>query len=85
MNYLHYKLKVDPQHFIKVVLNARATIKLLDTLNYFKYQSGKPYEPTSEYRDLLTIDMKVPFKSIWHVIIEHGNYTGIIKANVTVV
>ncbi|RPJ06158.1 MAG: DUF1883 domain-containing protein [Spirochaetaceae bacterium] len=85
MNYLHYKMKAETQHYIKVELNARATIKLLDTLNYFKYQSGKPYEATSEYQNMITIDMKVPFKSTWHVVIEHGDYRGILKANVKVV
>ena len=78
-------MKCDPQRFIKVDLTARATIKLLDTLNYFKYQSGKPYETTSEYKNMITIDMKVPFKSTWHVVIEHGDFRGILKANVKVV
>jgi hypothetical protein len=78
-------MKCNPERFIKVDLNARATIKLLDTMNYFKYQAGKPYEATSEYNNMLTIDMKVPFKSTWHVVIEHGDYKGLLKANVKVV
>jgi len=85
MNYLHYKMKADPKQFIKVTLTQKATIKLLDTLNYFKYQSGKPYEATNEYQDLVTIDLKVTFRSTWHVVLEHGDYKGLLKANVTVV
>jgi hypothetical protein len=60
-------------------------VKLLDTVNFYKYQSGKPYDATSEHLDLASVEIKVPFKSTWHVIIEHSYYDGPIRANVSVV
>jgi hypothetical protein len=84
-NYLHYKCKVRPENFIQVSLSTKANIKLLDTLNFYKYQSGKPYEVSSEHLDLASVEIKVPFKSTWHVIIEHSYYDGPIRANVKVV
>ncbi|MBN2351399.1 MAG: DUF1883 domain-containing protein [Spirochaetales bacterium] len=85
MNYLHYKCKVKPEHFIQVSLSAKANIRLLDTVNFYKYQTGKPYETASEHLDISSVEIKVPFKSTWHVVIEHGFYEGTIKANVKVV
>ncbi len=84
-NYLHYKCKVKPEHFIQVNLSAKANIKLLDTLNFYKYQSGKPYETTSEHLDIASVEIKVPFRSTWHVVIEHSYYEGPLKAKVNVV
>ena len=86
MNYLHYKIKADPQNVIKVSLNHKANIKLLDTVSYYKYRNGKPFQPTAEFIDVASIQIKVPHKSNWHILVEHGDYyKGILRALVDVI
>ena len=46
MDYLHYKVSVRQGEVIRVTLDektdtSQANIRLLDTLNYFKYSAGK--------------------------------------------
>ena len=86
MNYLHYKMKASPQNAIKVTLNHKANIKLLDTVNYYKYCNGKTYQSTGEFIDVSSMQIKVPHKSNWHILIEHGDYyKGLLKALVDVI
>jgi hypothetical protein len=85
MNYLHYKFKADPNNDVKVTLNQKANVFLLDTADYYKYRLGKSYRPTAEYTDVTSLHVKVPHKSTWHILIEHGDYfKGTIKATVDV-
>jgi len=83
--YLHYQCKVTPEHFIRVSLSAKANVMLLDTLNFYRYQGGKPYAATSTYTDVSEIEIRVPFKSTWHVIIEQMLYPEVIRATVKVI
>ncbi len=86
MNYLHYKFKADPHNEVKVTLNQKANVFLLDTASYYKYRLAKPYQPTAEYNDVTSIHIKVPHKSNWHLLIEHSeSFTGTIKAVVDVI
>ncbi|HEQ71058.1 MAG TPA: DUF1883 domain-containing protein [Spirochaetia bacterium] len=85
MNYLHYQCKVSPENYIKVSLSSRADVKLMDTLNFYRYQSGKPYQTTNVYSNVTELEVKVPFKSVWHVIVEQSDFPGMIRANVKVV
>jgi hypothetical protein len=85
MNYLHYKFKADPNNEVKVTINQKAKVFLLDTTSYYKYRLGKPYQPTAEYNEVTSLHVKVPHKSTWHLLIEHGDYfKGTIKALVDV-
>lgn len=83
--YLHYQCKVTPEHFIRVAISAKAEVLLLDTLNFYRYQSGKTFEAASTYTDVSEIEIKVPYKSTWHVIIPQTIYPRLIRANVKVV
>ncbi|MBN1798426.1 MAG: DUF1883 domain-containing protein [Spirochaetales bacterium] len=86
MNYLHYKFKADPNNEVKVTLNQKANVFLLDTASYYKYRLGKAYEPTAAYNDVTSIHIKVPHKSNWHLLIEHSDaFKGIIRALVDVI
>ena len=85
MNYLHYTVKAGPKNIIEITLNERAIVRVLDTLNYYKYSQGKSYNAIFEYRNTPSLRVKVPHKSKWHVIVEHGIFDGVIKAIVDVV
>jgi hypothetical protein len=84
MNYLHYKFKAHPNNEIKVNISHKANVFLLDTTNYYKYRLGRSYQPTAEYKDITSLHVKVPHKSNWHILIEHSDYKGPIKALVDV-
>jgi hypothetical protein len=70
VNYLHYRVHVEPTKIIKVSLSDKANVRLLDTLNYYKYRMGKSYQSYSEYTDKIACVFKPPHKGEWHVIVD---------------
>jgi hypothetical protein len=70
MSYLHYKLRAGPNKLIQVKLRGKANVRLLDTLNYFKYRSGKPYQSAGEAAQEPVVNLKPPHAGEWHVIID---------------
>jgi len=70
MNYLHYKVHAGPSKIIKVSLSDRANVRLLDTLNYYKYRIGKSYQSNSEHSDKIACTFRPPHKGEWHVIVD---------------
>ena len=70
MNYLHYKVHAGPTKVIKVSLTDKANIRLLDTLNYYKYKIGKSYQSSSEYAGQVACVFKPPHRGEWHVVVD---------------
>jgi hypothetical protein len=86
MNYLHYKVDAGPDQMIAVSLSDRANVRLLDSLNYYKYRAGKKYEMTDGGEALdPPVTMKAPYKASWHVVIDLGGQGGEVTADVRVV
>jgi hypothetical protein len=84
MEYLHYRLNAGPEKRVKVTLSERANIRLLDTLSYYRYCARKSYQAAREYLDVVQADVTIPHRSQWHLVIDHGEYRGELKASVDV-
>ncbi len=82
MKFLHYQLNIGPGKRVRVTLNERANVRLLDTLTYYHYAAGRPYQATGEYPNVLQADLRVPHRSQWHIVIDHGQFKGELKASV---
>ena len=89
MDYLHYKVHVKEGEIIRVSLDektdhSRAEIRLLDSLNYFKYRSAKKYTETARSQNESPVRLKPPYKGEWHVIIDMSGHSGVVRARVDV-
>jgi len=85
VNYLHYKVHAGPSKIIKVSLSNRANVRLLDTLNYYKYRIGKSYQSNSEHSDKVACTFSPPHKGEWHVIVDLAGQGSEVRAFVEVV
>jgi hypothetical protein len=85
MNYLHYKVNAGPDKIIKVSLSDSANVRLLDTLNYYKYRLGKSYKSSSENTDKIACTFTPPHKGEWHVIVDLAGQGSEVRAFVEVV
>ena len=90
MDYLHYKVSVRQGEVIRVTLDektdtSQANIRLLDTLNYFKYSVGKKYAETAGGSKQSPLRLTPPYKGQWHVVVDLGRGGGSLKARVDVV
>ena len=70
MSYLHYKLRAGPDNVIQVKLSGKANVRLLDTLNYFKYRAGKPYKSAAEAAQDVVVSLQPPHLAEWHLIVD---------------
>jgi hypothetical protein len=84
MRYLHYKLRAGPENVIQVRLNGRANVRLLDTLNYFRYHAGRPYRSCGEASQDPVVNLKPPHSGEWHVIVDLKGQGEEVRANVQV-
>lgn len=84
MNYLHYEVHAGPGNIIKVRIDTRANVRLLDTLHYQKYKMGKPYEGSGGETDPPGREFRVQHKDVWHVVVDLGGKAGTVKAQVDV-
>jgi hypothetical protein len=84
MSYLHYKLRAGPDNVIQVKLSGKANVRLLDTLNYFKYHAGRPYKSSGEAAQEAVVNLKPPHKGEWHVIVDLKGQDAEVRAFVQV-
>ncbi len=84
MNYLHYKVKAGPTKVVKVSLSDKANVRLLDTLNYYKYRIGKSYQSTAEHSDRTACAFKPPHQGEWHVVVDLADQGSEVRAFVEV-
>jgi hypothetical protein len=85
MGYLHYKVTAGQNKEIQVSLSNRANVRLLDTLNYYKYRAGRPYESVQAFTDETRLRIKPPHKGEWHVIVDLKGQGEEVRAFVEVV
>jgi len=84
MSYLHYKLRAGPEDVIQVKLSGRANVRLLDSLNYFKYHAGRPYQSCGETSKDALVNLKPPREGEWHVIVDLKGQGEEVRAHVQV-
>ena len=85
MNFLHYKVNAGPDDDVFVNMSGRANVRLLDTLNYYKYRAGKKFVESAGGESLdPPVHLRAPYKSKWHVIVDLGSQGGEVRATVDV-
>lgn len=70
MNYLHYTVHAGPGKAIRVSLSDVANIRVLDTLNYYKYRAAKSCQSAAESKNRLALSFVPPHKGEWHVVVD---------------
>jgi hypothetical protein len=84
MSYLHYKLRAGPEDVIQVRLSGRANVRLLDTLNYFRYHAGRPYQSNGGTSQDSVVNLKPPREGEWHVIVDLKGQGEEVRAHVQI-
>jgi hypothetical protein len=53
-----------------VGLSDIANIRILDTLNYYKYRAAKSCQSAAESKNNLVLSFLPPHKGAWHVVVD---------------
>jgi hypothetical protein len=81
MNYLHYDFEAPVGSIIEVTLDKQANVRLLDSINYSNYKTGRRFQFTGGKALRSPIKLEVPHAGHWHVVIDLGGYRGTIRAS----
>ncbi len=81
MNYLHWEFSAGPNSVIEVTLDHQANVKLLDPINYQKYQKGQQYKYSGGLATTSPTHISPPRQDHWHLVVDLGGYAGRIRAS----
>lgn len=82
MNYLHYEFDLGENDALKVTLDGRANVKMLDNNNYEKYKAGSAYRYIGGLAEEAPLVLSPPRPGHWHVVIDLGGFPGTVGAAV---
>lgn len=85
MKYLHYSINASEGATVQVTLDKQANVRLLDSVNYQRYQSGEQHRYFGGLAKTSPIRLQVPQTGIWHVVIDLGGYAGTVRASVKII
>ena len=66
------------------LVNNAANVRLMDSLNFSSYQSGKRHRFYGGYMKRSPAKLQIPHSGNWYVVIDLGGYSGIVKSSVRV-
>jgi hypothetical protein len=85
MKYLHWEIDTRPGDVVLVTLDRAANVRLLDSINYSYYRSGRSHRYHGGFARTSSIKVPVPHAGHWHVVVDLGGYAGSVRASVQVV
>lgn len=83
MNFLHYELQLGPGEAVQVTLDKQANVRLLDDLNFQRYQRGEQHTYHGGLSKTSPVHLRPPHPGHWHLVIDLGGYAGTVRASVT--
>ena len=62
-----------PDREIEVSLGGEAWVKVMDRVNFNKYQAGEDHEFHGESEKVAQVTIRVPFLGRWFIIVDSGD------------
>ena len=81
MHFIKYEFDAGPSDVIQVTIDNRANVRLLDPLNFEKYEKGKQHDYYGGYSKFSPIEFRPPTQGHWYVVIDLGGYPGRVRAS----
>ena len=85
MNFLHYEVDLRNDEAVRVTLDKRANVRLLDSHNFQKYRNGSEHTYYGGQAIRSPFLITAPRAGHWHVVIDLGGYAGSVRASVGVI
>jgi hypothetical protein len=82
LNFLHYELDLAANDTVEVTLDKQANVRLLDGINFSKYQRGQQHTYYGGLTKQSPVHLAAPHAGHWHLVIDLGGYPGTVRASV---
>ena len=73
MVFQRFQVVTDPDREIEVSLGGEAYVKVMDRVNFNKYQTGEDHEFHGEKDKVTQVTIRVPFLGRWFIIVDSGD------------
>jgi hypothetical protein len=83
MKFLHWEVDAVQGTVVRVEIDARANVMLMDSSNFCSYRSGRQFRYYGGYATQSPVVLATPHAGRWHVIVDLGGYGGRLNANVS--
>lgn len=83
--FLHRAFQSTRGDFVRVWLDRRANVLLLDEENMGRYHQGMEFDYYGGYARYSPVDIAVPYKGHWHLVVDLGGVTGILNVRAEIV
>jgi hypothetical protein len=84
MDFLHYKINGDQGDLVRVKISNPAYVRMMDPMNFNKYQIGNPYNSLGGFCEREIAEFEVPYKGNFHVTVDLNGAEGLVKAQVDI-
>ncbi len=85
MQFLHTQFLGGGECLVIVMLEGQANVLLLDDPNFSLYRQGSSFRYFGGWATTSPIRLSPPFRGNWHVIVDLGGKSGLVRAGVRVV
>jgi hypothetical protein len=83
--FIHYDLgEIDSGKVVEVSLDCVANVRLMDGLNFAKYQAGQKYEYRGGMATSSPYLSQIPATGHWHLVVDMKELKGSVKASARV-
>lgn len=73
MVFQRFQVVTDSDREIEVSLGGEAWVKVMDRVNFNKYQAGEDHEFHGEKEKVTQVRIRVPFLGRWFIIVDSGD------------
>jgi hypothetical protein len=73
MVFQKFQVVTDPDREIEVSLGGKAYVKVMDRVNFNKYQASEEHEFHGEKGKVIQVTIRVPFLGRWFIIVDSGD------------
>jgi len=85
MDFLHYEFDLRNDDCVEVTLDKQANVRLVDGSNFASYKAGREHRFYGGLAKKTPITLQAPRPGHWHLVIDLGGNTGIVKASAKIV
>lgn len=79
MKFLHQPFFAHPEDRIVVEFDKPTVVLLIHSSQFEKYKGGRTYKYRGGFYDKSPVEFKIPYKGVWHAVIEKGTYNNPIE------
>jgi hypothetical protein len=82
MEFLHSRFHLTPHERVRITLDSRANVRLMDDSNFSRFKQGGQHHYYGGHAKESPVVLGPPHSGFWNVVVDLGGYPGSVRASV---